>query len=55
LLFVCGVVHVKSIRIERDIDLDPCAFCTRRCACKKYKDRMRRRSGAPYFLYALNC
>jgi hypothetical protein len=32
LLFVRSVVCVKSIRIERDIDQEPLAFCTQRAA-----------------------
>jgi hypothetical protein len=53
LLFVRDVVHVKSIRIERDVDRESLAFCMRHHACKNYKDKAGRRSGAPYFLYVL--
>jgi hypothetical protein len=49
LLFVRTVARVKSIRVERDIDREPIAFCTRRCACKRYKSRTGRRSGALAF------
>jgi hypothetical protein len=35
LLFVHGVVRVKSIRMIRDANWEPLAFSTRRCACKE--------------------
>jgi hypothetical protein len=38
LFFIRGIAHVKSIRIERDIDRELLAFCMWRCACKQYKD-----------------
>jgi hypothetical protein len=53
LLFVRGTARVKIIRIERDIDRKPLTFCTWRCMCKMYKDRIGRRSGAHYFLYVV--
>jgi hypothetical protein len=46
LLFVRGVARVKSIRMERDVNREPLAFCTRRYACKKYKDVTRHQSEA---------
>jgi hypothetical protein len=52
LLFVRSVARVKSIRIEQNIEQESLAFCMWCCMCKKYKDRMRHRTGAPYFLYA---
>jgi hypothetical protein len=44
---------LKSIRIEWDVDQELLVLCMWCCTCKKYKDRTGRRSGAPYFLYAL--
>jgi hypothetical protein len=46
----------KSIRCMRirDVNWEPLAFYTWRCACKKYKiDVKERQSGAPYFLYVM--
>jgi hypothetical protein len=51
LLFVHDTAHVKSIRVEQDVNQGPLAFCMRRCACKKYKSRMGCRSRAPCFLH----
>jgi hypothetical protein len=52
LLFIRGAARVKSIRMEQDVNQKPHAFCVWCCTCKKYKDRMGRRSRAPSFLYA---
>jgi hypothetical protein len=49
LLLVRGAARVKSIRVERDIDRKPLAFCIRHCVCKKYKSRMRCRLGGAAF------
>jgi hypothetical protein len=46
-LFVRGVARVKSIRVKWDIDREPLAFCTQRCTCKKYKDRMKHQLRPP--------
>jgi hypothetical protein len=51
-LFVCSATRLKSIRVERDVNQEPLAFCMWHCACKKYKSRVERRSGASCFLYA---
>jgi hypothetical protein len=46
ILFIHGNhQHMKSKR--HDINREPLIFCTWHCACKKYKDRTRRWSGAP--------
>jgi hypothetical protein len=55
LFFVCGIVSVKSIRVERDVDREPPTFCTWRCMCTKYKSRAGCRSRAPCFLYVALC
>jgi hypothetical protein len=36
----CNTARIKSTRIDCDIDWEPVAFCTWRCVCKKYEDRM---------------
>jgi hypothetical protein len=41
LLFVCGTACVKSIEVEWDVNRELLAFCTRHCACKKYRSRAR--------------
>jgi hypothetical protein len=53
LAFLCGDAHVKSIRIGRDVDWEPLAFCTWHCACKKYKDRTELQSRGLFFLLVL--
>jgi hypothetical protein len=53
LIFVHGAGHVKSIRVEQDINRGPLAFYTRHCICKKYKSRTGCRSGVPCFLYTV--
>jgi hypothetical protein len=47
----CKVAHVKSTRIESDVNQESLAFCMQHCVCKKYKDGTGRRSGAPCFFY----